>query len=154
MQGYLQAVSAPFNEALTTRALSSTLCRDTYHPRLTEPHLSNKRQGLRFCKGTSALSIGIGLPPVPQKLVMRIQAGEYIDMAELLPDRLGISTGLANRDDKQATRSKAPSSNEHSRMDPMLWHLCCSPHPEASRPHTGSPGLSSTDSGSLYGIQP
>ena len=25
----------------------------------------------------------------------------------------------------------------------MLWHLCCGPHP---RPHTGSPGLPSTDS--------
>ena len=38
------------------------------------------------------LSIGADLPPVPLKLVERIQAGEFIDMSELLPDRLGINT--------------------------------------------------------------
>ena len=32
-----------------------------------------------------------GLPPVPSKLVTRIEAGEFIDMGELLPDRVGIS---------------------------------------------------------------
>ena len=37
--------------------------------------------------------IGAGLPPVPQKLVQRIQAGDFVDMAELLPDRLGINAG-------------------------------------------------------------
>ena len=47
-------------------------------------------------EATSVLSIGIGLPTVPKKLVAHIQAREYIDMAELLPDRLGISTGLVN----------------------------------------------------------
>ena len=57
-------------------------------------------------EATSVLCIGIGLPPVSKKLVACIQAGEYIDMAELLPDCLGISTGLANRDDKQATRPR------------------------------------------------
>ena len=39
----------------------------------------------------TVMFIGAGLPPVPQKLVLRIQAGEYVDMVELLPDRLGIS---------------------------------------------------------------
>ena len=37
--------------------------------------------------------IGAGLPPVPKKLVQRIQSGEYVDMSELLPDRLGINAG-------------------------------------------------------------
>ena len=32
-----------------------------------------------------------GLPPVPSTLVTRIEAGEFIDMGELLPDRVGIS---------------------------------------------------------------
>ena len=40
---------------------------------------------------STVLSIGMGLPPVPEKLVKRIQAGEFIDM--LLPDRLGVNTG-------------------------------------------------------------
>jgi hypothetical protein len=48
----------------------------------------------------AVLSIGPGLPPVA-----RIQAGEFIDMAELLPDCLGIST-TPSKDDKQATKQK------------------------------------------------
>ena len=36
-------------------------------------------------------SFGAGLPPVPSKLVTRIEAGEFIDMGELLPDCVGIS---------------------------------------------------------------
>ena len=35
------------------------------------------------------LCIGAGLPP---RLVTRIEAGEFIDMAELLPDHLGPAT--------------------------------------------------------------
>ena len=35
------------------------------------------------------ITIGAGLPPVPAKLVSRIEAEKYIDMTELLPDRLG-----------------------------------------------------------------
>ena len=42
-------------------------------------------------KAEGLLAIGAGLPPVPQRLVARIQAGEFVDMAELLPDRLGVS---------------------------------------------------------------
>ena len=30
---------------------------------------------------------GAGFPPVPRKLVKRIEDGEYIEMAELLPDK-------------------------------------------------------------------
>ena len=73
-------------------------------------------------EATSVLCIGLGLTPVPKKLVTHIQAGEY--MAELLPDRLGISTGLANREDKQATR---PRRRQVTNI--LEWHLCCSPHP-------------------------
>ena len=39
----------------------------------------------------STPSFGAGLPPVPQKLVERIQEGEFIDMAELTIDRLSMS---------------------------------------------------------------
>ena len=55
------------------------------------------------------LSIGAGLPPVPRKLVNRIQAGEFVDMAELLPDRMGINTAplfAEEKDDKQPTKTK------------------------------------------------
>ena len=52
------------------------------------------------------LSVGAGLPPVPKKLVARIQAGEYVDMAELLPDRLSVSAGPVTKDDKQSSKPK------------------------------------------------
>ena len=38
------------------------------------------------------LYIGVGLPPIPPRLVTRIEVGEFIDMAELLPDHLGATT--------------------------------------------------------------
>ena len=55
---------------------------------------------------SSVLSIGAGLPPVPLKLVKRIQVGEFIDMSELLPDRLGINAGPPLDGDKEEKRTK------------------------------------------------
>ena len=50
------------------------------------------------CQGTSALylsstrsSNGAGLSPVLEKLVSRIEAGEFIEMAKLLPDWMGTA---------------------------------------------------------------
>ena len=43
-------------------------------------------------------SVGAGLPPVPKKLVDRIQGGEFVDMAELLPDRMGCTAALFNNE--------------------------------------------------------
>ena len=44
-------------------------------------------------------SIGAGFPPVPEKLVSRIEAGEFIEMAELLLDHMG-TTGMRTSDDQ------------------------------------------------------
>lgn len=55
--------------------------------------MGNKQENAEEDTGSqdksAVLSIGAGLPPVPQKPVKRIQAGEFIDMSKLLPDRLG-----------------------------------------------------------------
>ena len=40
---------------------------------------------------TNTVALGADLPPVPSKLVARIEAGEFIDMGELLSDCVGIS---------------------------------------------------------------
>ena len=56
--------------------------------------------------GTSMVSIGAGLPPVPQKLVERIQAGEYVDMVELLPDRLGAHGSSPAKEEKGSKQPK------------------------------------------------
>ena len=50
--------------------------------------------------------IGAGLPPVPAKLVSKIEAGEYVDMTELLPDRLGICKSTATDDSFKGSRQK------------------------------------------------
>ena len=49
---------------------------------------------------STPISIGAGLPPVPKKLVERIQSGDFIDMAELLPDRLGTQGNTPSKDEK------------------------------------------------------
>ena len=45
-------------------------------------------------EASALLSIGAGLPHVPQKLVNKIQAGEFIKIVELLLDRLGVNIGM------------------------------------------------------------
>ena len=52
------------------------------------------------------VTIGAGLPPIPAKLVSRIEAGEYIDMTELLPDQLGTIRSPANDDSVRAGRQR------------------------------------------------
>ena len=54
----------------------------------------------------TAMHIGAGLPPVPPKPVQKIQAGEYVDMAELLPDRLGVNAGPPVQGDKDNKKPK------------------------------------------------
>ena len=44
-----------------------------------------------FLETERSLHMGVGLPPIPAKLVARIEAREFVDMAELLPDKLGFS---------------------------------------------------------------
>ena len=53
-----------------------------------------------------AISIGQGLPPVPKKLVNKIESGEYLDMAELLPDRLRSYRSLTPEDKGGVPKSK------------------------------------------------
>ena len=53
-----------------------------------------------------AVFIGQGLPPVPKKLASRIESGEFVDMSELLPDRLGCSKASISEDKSWGTKSK------------------------------------------------
>ena len=48
----------------------------------------------------STISIGAGLPPVPLKLATRIHAWEFIEMAELLPDRMGVTSKFESEDER------------------------------------------------------
>ena len=40
---------------------------------------------------SDTVAFGAGFPPVPSRLVARMEAGEFIDMGELLPDHVGIT---------------------------------------------------------------
>ena len=60
--------------------------------------------------------IGGGCPPVPVRLVKKIESGAFVEMAELLPEQLGGS----NDDDSKVM------FNFHTRMAPVLFCLCCS----------------------------
>lgn len=53
---------------------------------------------------SAPISIGAGLPPVPKKLVEQIQAREFIDMAELLLDHLGVNA--PSKDEKGTKQHK------------------------------------------------
>jgi len=59
------------------------------------------------------LTIGEGLPPVHGKLVNRIQSGHFIDLAELLPDRLGVVTAY---EEKDTLLKKAQNCHNHPGM--------------------------------------
>ena len=54
----------------------------------------------------SALFIGAGLPPVPRKIVTKIQSEDFVDMSELLPDQLGCSKSGQASEDLSTPKSK------------------------------------------------
>ena len=67
------------------------------------------------------MSIGMGLSPIPRKLVNRIQLGEFIDVAELLPDSLGVSTNPQNTGEKD----KLPWETKKRQVTSILeWVQC------------------------------
>ena len=71
------------------------------------------------------VTLGAGLPPVPKKLVSRIQAGEFIDMSELLPDRLSAtSPPFAKGDSSEAKGQAKPSRRQVANV--LEWLQCYS----------------------------
>ena len=67
-----------------------------------------------------SLYIGGGLPPIPQKLIRRIQDGHFINMAELLPDNLEATNST---DDDHTTNTKRKHQEVTQIMD---WIKCFS----------------------------
>ena len=71
----------------------------------------------------SQVMIGAGLPPIPAKLVSKIEAGEFVDMAELLPDRFGNSQKPARRRKCTTIQTQAAHSHHNPRVDTVLQYL-------------------------------
>ena len=61
---------------------------ETIRQQLDKIASTTTKTGTSTAATTQPLYIGGGLPPIPRKLVHRIQDGHFIDMAELLPDNL------------------------------------------------------------------
>ena len=69
----------------------------------------------------SQVMIGAGLPPIPAKLVSKIEAGEFVDMVELLPDRFGIAKS------RPGDESARPSKHKQRTVTTILeWIQCFS----------------------------
>ena len=67
---------------------------------------------------TLPVRVGAGSPPVPKRLVKRIQSGEFIELAELLPDHMMEPTSSS------AIGSGKGEKRRHiSTMAPVLYHL-------------------------------
>ena len=67
-----------------------------------------------------SFSIGAGRPPVPTKLVQKIESGAFVDMVELLPERLDT----ADSEDTRLKRKKgrSPYWNGFSvTLSTLLW---------------------------------
>ena len=52
------------------------------------------------------VTIGVGLPPIPPKLAAKLEAEEFVDIAELLPDRWGAARSLAGDESLRAPKSR------------------------------------------------
>ena len=67
--------------------------------------------------------MGAGLPPVSARMVTRIEAGEFIDMAELSLDKLGLTKRTLNDDQAE------PSKPRHRTVTNILeWTQCFTPY--------------------------
>lgn len=57
-------------------------------------------------KDDTPVTVGAGLPPVPGKLVKRIEAGHFIDMGELLPGYLSLIGPSCDEDGLRTPKQK------------------------------------------------
>ena len=103
-----------------------------------------------FLGTQGSLHMGAGLPPVPAKLVDGIEAGEFVDMAELLPDKLGFSKTTLNND--QARPSKPRRRTVTNRVDTVFCYIHGSGLQEATRAHARLAGLYDTHYRGQHGI--
>ena len=70
-------------------------------------------------KTQAPVYIGGGLPPIPARLVKRIENGQFVEMAELLPDHLSsfpTLTKIKQKAQKSNTRKYSISSSGYSAL--------------------------------------
>ena len=88
-------------------------------------------------------SLAEHFPPVPPKLVQKIQAGEFVDLAELLPDNMEMVR-------RASIEGQGQSQRQLRRVVNLLtWVQCffnvrCNPGRGSTAPIAGSFGLHAT----------
>ena len=71
----------------------------------------------------SSTFTGPGLPPIPARLVEKVQSGQFVELAELLPDHIGSLSGNPALDNESKTRSK---QSKHQVSTILEWVQCFS----------------------------
>ena len=97
------------------------------------------------------MTIGEGLHPVPGKLIKKIESGQFIELAELLPEQLGITAAC----DDDRTKASKPKHNPISSI--IEWIQCFFIYTAVlskSQPHRVADllGYQTYNSPSLYGV--
>lgn len=85
-------------------------------------------------------------------VVKWIQAGKFIDMAELLPDRLGIQVDTTKKDEKAPKIKRRQVTSMHTGMGTVLRHSYCYHLRQIFSANSGHAGLPGLNRGGLYGI--
>lgn len=73
-------------------------------------------------KETTQFSMGDCLPPVPAKVVEKILRGQFIDMAELLRDKMEVERRRSKLESASASASARPARREVP--DLLSWVQC------------------------------
>ena len=82
-------------------------------------------------------------PPVPPKLVQKIQAGEFVDLAELLPDNMEMVRRASIEGQGQSQRQLRRVVNP-PHLGAVFFNVRCNPGRGSTAPIVGSFGLHAT----------
>jgi len=96
--------------------------------------------------------LGAGLPPIPAKIVSRIEAGEFIEMAELLPERLDPTRSLFI-DEPEASKTHKRHKTVTSILEWTQCHIYRNTLQEIPREIARYAKLSYLDNSESYGIR-
>ena len=93
-------------------------CQTTWWNYFTYVHSIKTSSG---AMAVAHVTIGAGHPPVTSKLVAKIEAGEFVDMAELLLHRWGVTKSLTGNEP-----SRAPKPRQCTVITILEWVQCFS----------------------------
>ena len=91
--------------------------REVVHTLLQDSQLENiRKEPDRVTGGAVDFSLGVGLPPIPPRLVAKIRRGDFVEMHELLPDYW-----WALESEQEAAVQKSHSAGRQWVLDIRVW---------------------------------